>query len=118
MAKRSSKRIAKRVSFNYLVSEVAHRAGIPKYKADEIIRITFAAIKEILYNKCIVDIPLFGSFYLLIARQSVFNLPSGEKIWKDKRLLGKFRFAGKFRAELEKVKLDNTEENDIDDITL
>lgn len=119
MSKKQHRAIAKRIPFDRLIAEVAHRTDIPKYKADEVVRATFASIKDILFSKCLIDIPRFGSFYLLVAKGNLFNLPNGEKVWKGKRLLGKFKFAVKFKKELEKVKInDGTEENDINDIIL
>jgi len=117
MSKAANRKVAKHVPFKRLVAEVAHRTGLTQYKTDEVIRQTFAAIKELLFNKCMIDIPRFGSFYLLLAKGGLFNLPNGEKIWKGKRLQGRFKFALKFKKELEGIKVE-TEENNIDDIAL
>jgi nucleoid DNA-binding protein len=118
MSKYENRRIAKQLPFDYLITEVAHRTGITKYKADEIIRVTFAAIKDLLFNRCIIDIPRFGSFYLILAKSGLFHLPNGEKIWKGNRLQGRFKFTLKFKKELEGIKVEDIKENDVEDITL
>lgn len=104
-----------------LIIDVSHRTGLPKVKVELVIRELFSAIKYYLHNRMNVEIPRFGVFYLLKLKGTLFNLPSGVKVWKDERLKCYFKLSTRFAAELVKVNVKDTEEedeNDIDNITL
>lgn len=103
-----------------LIIDVSHRTGLPRVKVELVIRELFSAIKYYLFNRMNVEIPRFGIFYLLKLRGTLFNLPNGVKVWKDERLKCSFKLSTRFAAELVKVNVKGTEEdeNDIDNITL
>lgn len=103
-----------------LITDVSHRTGVSKVQVELIIREVFSSIKYYLHNRMNVEIARFGVFNLLKLRGTLFNLPNGVKVWKDERLSCRFKFSTKFVAELLKVNVkdEDTDENNVDNITL
>ncbi len=102
-----------------IIREVAHRTGITRARADIIVREVFIVMKYYIFKRMNIEIPRFGSFYLVKLKAKLFNLPSGEKVWKDERLQCKFSISTLFRKAMLKIKLDKINiENDIDDVIL
>jgi len=118
--KQSQHIVGDKVHFDGLVTEVAHRMGVSKGKADEFIRETFSAIKDFLYHQKQVDVVRFGVFFLSIYKGRAYSMPEGETIWKPDRLIPRLRYSTKFKEDLGKIQLEepDKEENDIDDIML
>lgn len=93
-----------------LIYDVAKRTGMKQKDIGLIVRVTFDVIKQRMWEKRIVRIPVFGILYLgkvkarsYILKSTLYGKAAGTSLWIRAHWRPRMKFAHTFRQQIKKL---------------